>query len=247
MTKPTNPADGAAQPSVDDRTVPSPNPPGSDTPPPQPLPEGPGIGAAAWPSEQATPVSRGEQTAGGTDPDHPPLFHLADWGGNVFPGGSLQGVNSENWPILVGQKGAVYLARLAVGGIREPHWHPSAWEINVILAGLSRWVFVGPNGTQDVFEAGKGDVIFAPQGHYHYFENASATEELVALIVFNSDAAEPKDDIGIGQSLTAIPNDVLSAVLNVPVSIFEQIPTVPGRIVIVKRPDGQTGASQSEA
>jgi oxalate decarboxylase len=69
-------------------------------------------------------------------------------------------------------------------------------------------VFVGPNGTQDVFEAGKGDVIFAPEGHYHYFENASATEELVALIVFNSDAAEPKDDIGIGQSLTAIPNDV---------------------------------------
>ncbi len=52
-----------------------------------------------------------------------------------------------------------------VGGIREPHWHPSAWEINVILAGRSRWVFVGPNGTQDVFEADKGDVIFAPQGH----------------------------------------------------------------------------------
>jgi len=98
-----------------------------------------------------------------------------------------------------------------------------------------------PNGTQDVFEAGKGDVIFAPQGHYHYFENASATEELVALIVFNSDAAEPKDDIGIGRSLTAIPNVVLSAVLNVPVSVSEQIPTVGGRIVIVKRPEGQTG------
>ena len=95
--------------------------------------------------------------------------------------------------------------------------------------------------------SGKGDVIFAPQGHYHYFENTSATEELVALIVFNSDAAEPKDDIGIGQSLTSIPNDVLSAVLGVPVSIFEQIPTVPGRIVIVKRPDGQTGASRSES
>jgi hypothetical protein len=40
---------------------------------------------------------------------------------------------------------------------------------------------------------------------------------------------------------------VLSAVLGVPVSIFEQIPTVPGRIVIVKRPDGQTGARQSES
>lgn len=74
----------AAQPSVD-RTVPSPNPPGSDTPPPKPLPEGPGIGAAAWPSEQITPVGRGEQTAGGTDPDHPHLFHLADWGTTFSP------------------------------------------------------------------------------------------------------------------------------------------------------------------
>ncbi len=63
----------------------------------------------------------------------------------------------------------------------------------------------------------------------------------MALIVFNFDAAEPKDDIGMGRSLTAIPNDVLSAVLGVPVSICEPIPTVPGRIVIVKRPDGQTG------
>jgi oxalate decarboxylase len=110
----------------------------------------------------------------------------------------------------------------------------------VILAGRSRWVFVGPNGTQDVFEAGKGDVIFAPQGHYHYFENASATEELVALIVFNSAPPNQRTTSAL-VSLTAIPNDVPSAVLNVPVSIFEQIPTVPGRIVIVKRPDGQTG------
>jgi hypothetical protein len=67
----------------------------------------------------------------------------------------------------------------------------------------------------------------------------------VALIEFNSDGAEPKDDIGIGQSLTAIPNVALSAVLNVPVSVFKQIPTVGGRIVIVERPEGQTGARPS--
>ena len=47
MTNPNNPADGAAQPSVNDRTVPSPNPPGSDSPPAQSLPEGPRIGAGA--------------------------------------------------------------------------------------------------------------------------------------------------------------------------------------------------------
>ena len=181
--QPKNPADGAAQPSVDDRTVPSPNPPASDTPPPQPLPEGPGIGAAAWPSEQTTPVGRGEQTAGGTDPDHPHLFHLADWGGNVFPGGSLQGANSETGPFWSARR-APSIWRGWLSAAFEPHWHPSAWEINVILAGRSRSVFVGPNGTQDVFEADEGDVIFAPQGRCRYFENASATEESVPLIVF---------------------------------------------------------------
>ena len=102
-------------------------------------------------------------------------------------------------------------------------------------------MFVGPNGTQDVFEADKGDVIFAPQGHYHYFENPSPTEELVALIVFNSDAAEPKDDIGIGQSLTAIPNDVLSAVLGVPVLIFEQIPVFPAASSSCSAPTARRG------
>ena len=53
MTDPKNPADGAAQPSVDDRTVPSPNPPGSDTPPPQPLPEG--LGSALGPGPVSKP------------------------------------------------------------------------------------------------------------------------------------------------------------------------------------------------
>ena len=199
------------------------------------------MGTGAWPDAQSTAVSRGA-VSGGTDPDHPHLFHLADWGGNVFPGGSLQGANGENWPILVGQKAAVYLARLEVGGIREPHWHPSAWEVNVVLAGRVRWTFVGPNGTQDGFEAGKGDVVFAPQGHFHYFENASATEELVVLIVFNSDATEPKDDIAIGQSLTSLPHDVLAAVFGASTDLFAQIPPRPGRVVIVKRPEGQTGA-----
>jgi len=98
MTNPTNPADGAAQPSVDERTVPSPNPPGSDTPPPQRLPEGPGIGAGAWPSEQTTAVGHGEQTAGGTDPDHPHLFHLADGGETSSPAAAYKAPTARTGP-----------------------------------------------------------------------------------------------------------------------------------------------------
>ena len=143
------------------------------------------------------------------------LFHLADWGETSSPAGATRRQQRE-----LAHSGRSEGRRLsgAAGGRRHSRTALASERVGSQRdSGRPQpMVFVGPNGTQDVFEAGKGDVIFAPQGHYHYFENAIAAE-FVALIVFNSDAAEPKDDIGIGQSLTAIPNDVLSAVLNVPV------------------------------
>jgi len=70
------------------------------------------------------------------------------------------------------------------------------WELNFVISGRVRWSFVGPEATHDTFEGEKGDLVFAPQGHFHYFENASDTEELVVLIIFNSGAGEPDDDVG---------------------------------------------------
>jgi oxalate decarboxylase len=118
---------------------------------------GQGIGSTAWVDPGASDVVKGERSAGGADGEHPHLFHLADASANVFPGGGLQGAHEDNWPIIRGQHGAVYLARLAPGGVREPHWHPSAWELNFVLQGRVRWTLIGPGGTQDEFEASKGD------------------------------------------------------------------------------------------
>lgn len=177
--------------------------------------------------------------AGGVDPDHPHLFHLQSATSNDFDGGSLQGAHSGVWPILTDQKGAVYLARLRPGGVREPHWHPSAWEMNVVLSGRVRWSFVGPNSTQDVFEGGAGDAIFAPQGHFHYFENASDTDDLTVLIVFNADSAEPLDDVPLAQSISSLPPHVLAAVFGVDESVFAQLPVLTQRTVIVSRRPAQ--------
>lgn len=177
--------------------------------------------------------------AGGVDPDHPHLFHLQSATSDDFDGGSLQGARSGVWPILADQKGAVYLARLRPGGVREPHWHPSAWEKNVVLSGRVRWSFVGPNSTQDVFEGGAGDAIFAPQGHFHYFENASETEDLTVLIVFNADSAEPLDDVPLAQSISSLPPHVLAAVFGVDESVFAELPILTQRTVIVSRRPAQ--------
>lgn len=103
----------------------------------------------------------------------------------------------------------MYLAHLDPGGIREPHWHPTAWELNYIVSGTAKWTILGthPDGEyhNDVFTAERGDLVFAPTGLFHYFENASTTEPLDVLIVFNTSTAEPDDDIGIVGSLNAIP------------------------------------------
>lgn len=164
-----NPPDGATQPDTDAdfRHRPHGHDSGKDAPSVSSPSEGPGVGSAAWSDPGAAPVLAGDKPAGGVDADHPHLFHLAEAPANVFDGGCLQGGHEHNWPILKGQQGACYIARLAPGGVREPHWHPYAWEMNFVLQGRVRWTFVGPNSAQDgPFEAEKGDMIFAPQGHF---------------------------------------------------------------------------------
>ena len=184
------------------------------------------------------------QAGGGADPKHPHLFHLASSAGSTYEGGSLQGAIADNWSILAGQQGSVYLARLKPVGVREPHWHPSAWELNFVISGTVRWSLVGPNGTHDAFDGGAGDLVFAPQGHFHYFENASATEDLVVLIAFNASSSEPEDDIGIAASIGALPADVLGAVLGAPPELFAKLPRTTERKVIVRKPGfGGNGAN----
>lgn len=78
-----------------------------------------------------------------------------------------------------------------------------------------------------------------PQGHFHYFENASDTEDLTVLIVFNADSAEPLDDVPLAQSISSLPPHVLAAVFGVDESVFAQLPVLTQRTVIVSRRPAQ--------
>ena len=172
---------------------------------------------------------------GGADPKHKHLFHLSRMAASRYDGGELRGAAADNWKALSGQQSSVYMARLKPGGVREPHWHPSGWEMNFVISGRVRWSVVGPGGTRDAFEGGAGDLVFPPQGHFHYFENASVTEDLVVLIVFNTSAGEPDDDIGLVESLSAIPADVLAAVFGAPAEVFANLPRKADRVVIARK------------
>ena len=161
------------------------------------------------------------------------LFHLGALAPTTYDGGSLQQAHEDNFPILKGQEASIQLITLQPGGIREPHWHPSAWEINLVTGGVATWVLIDGNGNHESFEARTDDLVFAPQGSFHYFENRGS-EDLNVLIIQNTSAPEDKDNIGIGQSLSKIPPRVLAAVFGVSADTFNSLTKIDDAVVILR-------------
>lgn len=161
------------------------------------------------------------------------LFHLSALTPTTYDGGSLQQAHEGNFPILTGQEASIQLITLQPGGIREPHWHPSAWEINLVTSGVATWVLIDGNGNNESFEAQVDDVVFAPQGTFHYFENRG-TDDLNVLIIQNTSAPEDKDNIGLGESLSRIPPRVLSAIFGVPAETFNSFKKIDNSLVILR-------------
>jgi oxalate decarboxylase len=162
------------------------------------------------------------------------LFRLGASPTTRLDGGSFQQADEDSFPILKGQAASFLMLTLVPGGIREPHWHPSAWEINIVTKGVATWALVDGNGNHESFDQHVGDVVFAPQGSFHYFENRGA-DDLRILIVQNTSAAESKDNMGIGESLSKLPPRVLSALFGVPEDTFNTFKKIDGVIVILRK------------
>jgi oxalate decarboxylase len=78
-----------------------------------------------------------------------------------------------------------------------------------------------------------GDVVFAPQGSFHYFENRDP-DDMKIVIIQNTSAPEDKDNIGVGESLSRMPPRVLSAIFGVPAETFSAFKKIDGSIVILR-------------
>ena len=161
------------------------------------------------------------------------LFRLAALPPNTYDGGSQQQAHEDNFPILKGQEASIQLITLQPGGIREPHWHPSAWEINLVTKGVATWVLIDGNGNHESFDAHVDDLVFAPQGSLHYFENRGK-EDLDVLIIQNTSAGEDKDNIGIGETVSQLPAEVLSAVFGVSADTFRSFKKLDNAVTILR-------------
>lgn len=163
------------------------------------------------------------------------LFRLGEQPRSTHDGGWFQQANEDNFPILKGQEASLLMLTLEPGGIREPHWHPSAWELNIVTRGVATWVVIDGNGNHESFEQQVNDLVFAPQGSFHYFENRGP-DDLTIIIIQNTSAPEDKDNIGIGESLSRLPPRVLSAVFGVPADTFSKFKKIDNSIVILRSP-----------
>lgn len=132
-------------------------------------------------------------------------------------GGCAKIANKNNFPLL--DKLALFSLRIYKNGIREPHWHPNATELNYIIEGKARLTIFSPRGDKETFELSKGEGSIIPQGYFHHIENISS-KELHMTVFFNH--SEP-DDIGLSGAITTYSDEVIASIFSIEPKFIAQL------------------------
>jgi oxalate decarboxylase len=149
-------------------------------------------------------------------------------------GGTVALGNANTFPILNGL--ACYSLRLKPNGIREPHWHPNAAELDYVIEGRARMIILSPGGSIDTFEVNPGQIVLIPPAYFHYIENPDSINNMHFAVFFGH---EKPEDIGISGALSAYSNEVLAAVFNLDPTLFDKLPKLEEDVFVV------TGAHNS--
>jgi oxalate decarboxylase len=145
-------------------------------------------------------------------------FNLKDFQPTVrSKGGMVSLGNANNFRILSGL--ACYLLTLKPKGIREPHWHPNAAELDYVISGRGRMTIFSPGDNVDTFEVGPGEIVFIPSGYFHYIENVNRSEDMQFAVFFNHERPE---DIGISGGFGA--GGVLASIFGLQPKILDALP-----------------------
>jgi oxalate decarboxylase len=143
-------------------------------------------------------------------------------------GGTVALGNVNTFPILNGL--ACYSLRLKPNGIREPHWHPNAGELDYVIEGRARMTILSPGGSVDTFEVNPGQIVFIPAAYFHYIENPDSINNMHFAVFFGN---EKPEDIGISGALSAYSNEVLASVFNLDPTYFDKLPKLGQDVFVV--------------
>ncbi len=132
-------------------------------------------------------------------------------------GGSAKIANKTCFPAL--EHLAMFSLRISKQGIREPHWHPNATELNFVIQGTARLTILSPTGQIDTFELSQNQGSIIPAGYFHHIENMG-TKELHMSVFFNN--ALP-DDIGLSGALTVYSPETLGSIFGLSPKFFSKL------------------------
>jgi oxalate decarboxylase len=127
-------------------------------------------------------------------------------------GGTVVEVTEENFPVLTGNKAAVFLLTLEPGALREPHWHPNAWEFDICIEGTGKLGVVTPEGEQKISVLERGDVGFIPRAWAHFIQNPG--DKPMRFAVFFNDS-QP-DDVGLSTMFAGMPTKTFTETFGMP-------------------------------
>jgi oxalate decarboxylase len=168
----------------------------------------------------------------GDPPDAGPPFsvNVDQLAVSTYAGGTARPVRAANLPAL--QDLTVFFLTIDAYGLREPHWHTNASELNYCVAGTAQIGLVAPNGGAQTFVVGPGDVAYLPANWFHYI--ASIGDEPLDLLIFFGNAAP--DHIDLSQMTDYFPPEVLAASFGLDPALFAALPKQGDVFVAAPRP-----------
>lgn len=134
------------------------------------------------------------------------------------PGGEMKIATSAEFPLSTTISGALMV--LPPGGLREPHWHPSAAEWFYIVAGSINVTLFGSQGRARTETFIPGDVGYIPMGYGHYLENSADTPCQI-ILGFNNGVYE---QISLSGWLAANPRQFVASNFSLPLATVDAFP-----------------------
>jgi oxalate decarboxylase len=151
-------------------------------------------------------------------PARPYTCNLEQLAPRVYEGGMINELTAAEIPHLEGI--TLFSLHAQPRGLREPHWHPNAAELNYCVQGRAQIGIVAPNGVRETFVVEPGDVAFIPQNYFHYI--ASTSDEPVHFLVFFSNISP--NHIDLTESFDWFAHEVIAASFGVDQHVFAGIP-----------------------
>jgi oxalate decarboxylase len=125
----------------------------------------------------------------------------------TFAGGTVQPLTTQQIPRLQGI--TVFPLKAVPYGLREPHWHANASELDYFVSGHAQIGLVAPDGNLQTVTVGPGDIAFLPQNWFHYI--ASVSDEPLQILIFFLTPDPRVETLTLSQTFDTVPARVLAA------------------------------------